>query len=188
MSSIQTIRGPCRYFPTSLVHAYRSAKQSIPMYADAATSARCRKDCREPSPYPYGEVSGSDPHWPGYAYDDKAREHATRRQTNKRVAMLTVALSILGTLVVVLVVRNFRKPEKEPHHRVKRSYDINSPQLKREMGALLGPTIVPGNCVQALENGDEIFPSMLAAIGAAKRCLSTSCSTGSAAARCRPAS
>ena len=85
--------------------------------------------------------------------------------------MLTVALSILGTLVVVLVVRNFRKPEKEPHHRVKRSYDINSPQLKREMGALLGPTIVPGNCVQALENGDEIFPSMLAAIGAAKRTI-----------------
>jgi cardiolipin synthase len=85
--------------------------------------------------------------------------------------MLTVALSILGTLVVVLVVRNFRKPEKEPHHRFKRSYDINSPQLKREMGALLGPTIVPGNCVQALENGDEIFPSMLAAIGAAKRTI-----------------
>jgi phosphatidylserine/phosphatidylglycerophosphate/cardiolipin synthase-like enzyme len=39
------------------------------------------------------------------------------------------------------------------------------------MGALLGPTIVPGNCVQALENGDEIFPSMLAAIGAAKRTI-----------------
>jgi cardiolipin synthase len=76
--------------------------------------------------------------------------------------MLTVALSIFGTLVVVLVVRNFRKPEKEPRHRVKRSYDIKSPQLKREMGALLGPTIVPGNSVQALENGDEIFPSMLA--------------------------
>jgi hypothetical protein len=40
--------------------------------------------------------------------------------------MLTVALSILGTLVVVLAVRNFRKPEQEPHHRVKRYY-INSP-------------------------------------------------------------
>jgi cardiolipin synthase len=85
--------------------------------------------------------------------------------------MMTVVLSTLGTLVVVMVVLNFRKPEKEPHHRVKRLYDIKSPQLKREMGALLGPTIVAGNSVQALENGDEIFPSMLAAIGAAKRTI-----------------
>jgi cardiolipin synthase len=85
--------------------------------------------------------------------------------------MLTFALSTLGTLVVVILVRNFRKPEKEAQHRIKRLYDIKSPQLKREMGALLGPTIVPGNSVQALENGDEIFPSMLAAIGAAKRTI-----------------
>jgi cardiolipin synthase len=80
-------------------------------------------------------------------------------------------LSILGTLLVVMLVLNFRKPEKEPHHKVKRLYDIKSPQLKREMSALLGPTIVPGNSVQALENGDEIFPSMLAAINAAKRTI-----------------
>lgn len=85
--------------------------------------------------------------------------------------MLTVALSILGTLVAVVVVRNFCKPEKEAHHRVKRFYDIKSPQLKREMSALLGPTIVSGNTIQALENGDEIFPSMLGAIGAAKRTI-----------------
>jgi cardiolipin synthase len=70
-----------------------------------------------------------------------------------------------------MLILNFRKPEKEPHHRVKRLYDIKSPQLKREMGVLLGPTIVPGNSVQALQNGDEIFPSMLAAIGAAKRTI-----------------
>jgi cardiolipin synthase len=85
--------------------------------------------------------------------------------------MMTVVLSTLGTLAVVMLVLNLRKPEKEPHHKVKRLYDIKSPQLKREMGALLGPTIVPGNSAQALENGDEIFPSMLAAIGAAKRTI-----------------
>jgi cardiolipin synthase len=85
--------------------------------------------------------------------------------------MLTVALSTLGTLVLVMLVLNFRKPEKEPHHKVKHLYDIRSPPLKREMGALLGPAIVPGNSLQALQNGDEIFPSMLAAIGAAKRTI-----------------
>jgi cardiolipin synthase A/B len=85
--------------------------------------------------------------------------------------MMMVLLSTLGTLAVVMLVLNLRTPEKEPHHRVKRLYDIKSPQFKREMGALLGPTIVPGNSVQALENGDEIFPSMLAAVRAAKRTI-----------------
>jgi len=45
---------------------------------------------------------------------------------------LTVALSTLGTLVVIMVILNFRNPENEPHHRVKRFYDIKSPQLKRQ--------------------------------------------------------
>ena len=85
--------------------------------------------------------------------------------------MLIFALSTLGTLVVVILFLNFRKPEKEAQHKVKRLYNIKSPQLKREMGALLGPMIVQGNSVQALENGDEIFPSMLAAISAAKRTI-----------------
>jgi cardiolipin synthase A/B len=85
--------------------------------------------------------------------------------------MLTFALSTIRTLVFVVLVLNFRKPEKQAQHKITRHYDIKSPQLKREMGALLGPAIVAGNCVQALENGDEIFPSMLAAIGAAKRTI-----------------
>ena len=85
--------------------------------------------------------------------------------------MLSGALSAFATLAVVLLIRNFRKPEKEARHKVARLFDIESPQFKREMGALLGPAIVPGNSVEPLENGDEIFPSMLAAIAAAKRTI-----------------
>jgi hypothetical protein len=44
------------------------------------------------------------------------------------LSMMTVVLSTLGTLVVVVLVLNFRTPEKEAHHRVKRLYDIKSPQ------------------------------------------------------------
>jgi cardiolipin synthase len=36
---------------------------------------------------------------------------------------------------------------------------------------VLGPPVVAGNRVQALQNGDEIFPSMLAAIRGAKRTI-----------------
>ncbi len=81
----------------------------------------------------------------------------------------SIALSIIGTLIAVIVIANFRKPEKEPHHKVKHHYGILDPQLKREMGTLLGPAILPGSRVTALQNGDEIFPAMLAAISAAQR-------------------
>lgn len=83
----------------------------------------------------------------------------------------TIAWSVLGTLIIVILVLNFRKPEKEPHHRVERFYNILDPQFAREMAVLLGPAIIPGNRVEALQNGDEIFPAMIEAIGAAKRTI-----------------
>ena len=83
----------------------------------------------------------------------------------------TIGLSILGTLIITILVLNFRKPEEEPQHRVERCYDTLDPQLRREMGVLLGPAIVPGNRIQALQNGDEIFPAMLQAIRSAQRTI-----------------
>jgi cardiolipin synthase len=53
--------------------------------------------------------------------------------------------------------------------RVEHDYDIHDVQFRREMGVLLGPGITGGNRVQALNNGDEIFPAMLADIRAARR-------------------
>jgi len=85
--------------------------------------------------------------------------------------MVTVALTVLGTLIVVIVALNFRRPEKDPDHKVDHQYGILSPQFKREMGALLGPAIVPGNRLEPLQNGAEIFPAMLEAIGAAQRTI-----------------
>ena len=83
----------------------------------------------------------------------------------------TIAWSVLGTLVIVILVLNFRKPEKEPQHRVARHYNILDPQFRREMGVLLGPAIIPGNRIEALQNGDEIFPAMLEAIRGARRTI-----------------
>lgn len=83
----------------------------------------------------------------------------------------TIAWSVLATLAVVLLVLNFRKPEKEPHHRVAHHYRIVDPQFRREMSVLLGPAIVSGNRVEALQNGDQIFPAMLQAIRSAQRTI-----------------
>lgn len=80
----------------------------------------------------------------------------------------TIAVSVAATLIVVLVVINFRTPEKRVQHQVRHLYGVADPQFEREMGTLLGPAIVPGNKITALQNGDEIFPAMLGAIRAAK--------------------
>jgi cardiolipin synthase len=85
--------------------------------------------------------------------------------------MLTIALTLLTTLVIVVLVLNLHTPEKQIRHQVEHSHDILDPRFRREMGALLGPAIIPGNTIKPLENGDEIFPEMLAAIAAATRTI-----------------
>lgn len=57
---------------------------------------------------------------------------------------------------------------KKVDYRVEHRYPVSDPQFAREMSALLGPSILPGNRVEALNNGHEIFPSMLDAIGNAE--------------------
>lgn len=85
--------------------------------------------------------------------------------------LLTIGLSVLATLVLGTILLNLRRPEKEERHQVERLYRTRDLQFKREMGVLLGPAIVPGNRIQALNNGDEIFPAMLEAIGTAQRTI-----------------
>ena len=82
--------------------------------------------------------------------------------------MLNVALIVLGTLVCVFIIANLKTPEKQPHHKLDHLFGTRDPQLKREMGILLGPAILSGNRAVPLQNGDEIFPAMLAAIRGAK--------------------
>lgn len=48
---------------------------------------------------------------------------------------------------------------------------VSDPQFGRTMGSLLGPPLIPGNACTTLLNGDDIFPSMLAAIHAAKKTI-----------------
>jgi len=47
-------------------------------------------------------------------------------------------------------------------------YGSRDPDFRRALGVLLGPPILPGNRIETLINGDEIFPAMLEAIDAAR--------------------
>ena len=81
----------------------------------------------------------------------------------------TAAASALGTLLALLVLLNLSVGDKQIDTRLDALYAVADPQFARAMGSLLGPPLLPGNSVEALQNGAEAFPAMLGAIRAAKR-------------------
>jgi len=84
------------------------------------------------------------------------------------VALIAVAVTVIAGLVAL----NLRTGEKEIEHQIARLYATSDPQFERAMGVLLGPPIVGTNRFDVLVNGDEIFPSMLAAIRSARSTIS----------------
>ncbi len=83
--------------------------------------------------------------------------------------MLWVILgTVLATTLVLALAQNFKTPEKSLEQKIDHRYSVADPQFQREMSALLGPAIVGGNEVTALQNGKEIFPAMLLAIRSAQ--------------------
>ena len=83
------------------------------------------------------------------------------------VGMTTFVVTALLTVLTL----NFTAGEKQVEQQIPRLYSVSDPQFMRAMGNLLGPSIVGGNKVQELINGDQIFPSMLDAIKSAKRTI-----------------
>jgi cardiolipin synthase A/B len=96
----------------------------------------------------------------------------TARKPRSRRRMLTYIL-IGAAIAVVLTVlyMNFAGSEKRIQHEIVHRYNVDDPQFRREIGTLLGPALIGGNRVRNLENGDEIFPAMLAAVRDAKRSI-----------------
>ena len=61
--------------------------------------------------------------------------------------------------------------EKQIRYELTHRFAVEDPQFLRSMGQLLGPAILPGNQVSALQNGDQIFPAMLDAIRGARESI-----------------
>jgi cardiolipin synthase len=79
-----------------------------------------------------------------------------------------VVLTALATMAVVLLVQNWTGAEKKIEQQLPRLYESDDAEFRRSLSSLLGPQIVEGNKVETLLNGDQIFPSMLAAIRSAQ--------------------
>jgi cardiolipin synthase len=83
------------------------------------------------------------------------------------ILLATVIVTAIGALLAL----NLTTPEERIQRRIARLYATDSAMFRRSMGLLLGPAILPGNRMEILLNGDEIFPAMLAAIRAAQKTI-----------------
>lgn len=87
----------------------------------------------------------------------------------RKRTVIGAALGAIVTVLATLLVLNLSIGDKQIDHRLEHRYAVADRQFARTMGVILGPALEPGNRVQALVNGDEIFPAMLEAIRAAEK-------------------
>jgi cardiolipin synthase len=88
-------------------------------------------------------------------------------------------LLLLGSILIVGLVSSLLvfltgtpgMGERQIRYELTHQFAVADPQFLRSMGQLLGPAILPGNRVTALQNGDQIFPSMLEAIRGARKTI-----------------
>ncbi len=91
---------------------------------------------------------------------------------SRRSLALRIGAAVLVTIAVTLLVLNyFGGGEKMITQPIAHAYGVDDPQFARGVDVLLGPALVPGNRVDTLLNGDQIFPAMLAAIRSARRTI-----------------
>lgn len=81
--------------------------------------------------------------------------------------LIAILSTVAVTLVLALLFLNLRSGEKQIRYELTHRFAVGDPQFERSMNHLLGPSLTSGNRIQALQNGDEIFPAMLRAIRSA---------------------
>ncbi|MCC2633135.1 MAG: cls [Ramlibacter sp.] len=82
---------------------------------------------------------------------------------------MLIALGVILALLAALIYVNLGTGERRVTEEIPHLYPVDHPLFFRAMGMLLGPGIVQGNRVDALHNGDAIFPAMLEAIRGARQ-------------------
>ena len=98
--------------------------------------------------------------------------HAVKTpRPRKSKLLLAVVIAAAVTLFLTLLYVNLRAGEKQIRFQLEHLFAVSDPQFVRSMNHLLGPGILAGNRVEALQNGGEIFPAMLGAIRGARETI-----------------
>ena len=82
--------------------------------------------------------------------------------------LLSCLLAAVATAVAIVLGLNLALGDKQVDAPLTRLYAVGDPQFVRAVDSILSPALVPGNRVQALLNGDQIFPAMLGALRGAR--------------------
>lgn len=88
-----------------------------------------------------------------------------------RSRLLWFIAGIVAAGLVTLVISNLAAGGEKVGRQIDHDYGVADPQFVRAMGTLLGPSLLEGNKVEVLLNGDEIFPAMLSAIREARHTI-----------------
>ncbi len=100
-----------------------------------------------------------------------AATNCGRRRPFARGSALRSVAAIAGILgLVVLSGCSYIFSEKRTVYQFDPPYGVDSPEFLRSLDGL-GTEMVPGNQARLLENGDAIFPAMLAAIAGAEKSI-----------------
>ncbi len=65
-----------------------------------------------------------------------------------------IGITVLVTSLVLVLLQNFKTPEKVLERKIEHRYVAFDPQFRREMSLLLGLGIERGNKVTALQDGN----------------------------------
>ena len=90
---------------------------------------------------------------------------------HRRGTWFIVFVSVSLTILTIVIGRNFvgsKAPSRQP---LPHLYSIHDSAFTRALGLALGPSVVGGNQIVTLLNGDEIFPAMLREIRGAQKTI-----------------
>lgn len=99
----------------------------------------------------------------------RQRVRGSLQQTAKMWCIILITVLVAGVLSILFL--NLRAGEKQIRYELAHRFSVTDSQFLRSMGLLLGPGILAGNRLQALQNGDESFPAMLTTIRGAQKTI-----------------
>ena len=102
----------------------------------------------------------------------QGRKHRPARELRWKLrvgiaVLATFFITCLGTLIII----NLSSGEKQIRYHLEHRFGVEDPAFVRTMSNVLGPPLLEGNEIKALQNGDQIFPPMLEAIRSAQKTI-----------------
>src|SRR5688572_18862476 len=101
----------------------------------------------------------------------RSLHHRRSRGRNYHGPCNAMRTSWIGIILVLGASIGCSNNPTEHPYKIHSLYGVSDPQIARTMGSMLGPTLVGGNSVTTLVNGDQIFPPMLEAIRSAEQTI-----------------